>query len=146
MGITKTDHGKYVIKNLISTDLPGKYPIASAQGHKYIFLLYNHGTNYKHTCPIKSRKAEDLIIGFSTYYAELKVNGFTATNLKLDNEISKLFVTYIDEAEKIDYQQVPVGNCRTLMAEHAIKKKSKTTSSVYSVALTQIFQPTAGIY
>ena len=100
LGIKKTLKGKYIIKNLISTDLPGRY----------IFLLYDHDTNYIHACPIKSRKAEDLIIGFSTCYAELKRNGFTATNLKLDNEISKLFETYIDEVEKITYQKVAAGN------------------------------------
>ena len=72
LAIVKSDDGKYMIKNLISTDLPGRYPITSACGHKYIFLLYDHDTNYIHACPIKSRKAEDLIIGFSTCYAELK--------------------------------------------------------------------------
>ena len=132
LGIIKSDNGKYVIKNLISTDLPGRYPITSARGHKYIFLLYDHDTNYIHACPIKSRKAEDLIIGFSTCYTELKQNGFTATNLKIDNEISKLFVTYIDEVEQITYQQVSAGNHRTLMAEQAIKEFKNHFISILS--------------
>ena len=119
LGIIKTE-GKYVIKNLISTDLPGRYPVTSARGYKYIFILYNHDTNFIHACPIKSRKAEDLILGFTTCYAEMKQNGFTATKLKLDNEISKLFIHHIKDVEKIDYQQVSAGNHRTNQAERAI--------------------------
>lgn len=120
LGIVKSE-GKYKIQNLLSTDLPGRYPITSARGHKYIFLLYDHDTNYIHATPIPSRKAEDLIDGFNTCYTELKQNGFTATNLKLDNEISNSFINHIENNEHLTYQLVSAGNHRTLMAERAIQ-------------------------
>ena len=28
------------LQNLIATDLPGRYPITSGRGHKYLFLMY----------------------------------------------------------------------------------------------------------
>ena len=133
LGIIKTE-GKYKIKNLISTDLPGQYPVTSAWGHKYIFLLYDHDTNFIHACPIKSRKAEDLIQGFTTCSNKLKQNGFTASKLKLDNEISKLFITHITENEQIEHQLVSAGNHRTNQAERAIQDFKNHFISILSEA------------
>jgi hypothetical protein len=43
------------IRNLIATDLPGRYPITSARGHKYLFLMYDHDSNFINAIPLHSR-------------------------------------------------------------------------------------------
>ena len=48
----------------MASDLPGRYPVTSARGHKYIFLMVDYDSNYIHAVPIKSHKAEDLVAGF----------------------------------------------------------------------------------
>jgi hypothetical protein len=33
------------LKNLIATDLPGRYPVTSRKGNKYMFVLYDYDSN-----------------------------------------------------------------------------------------------------
>ena len=39
-------------KELLATDLPGRYPVTSARGHKYLFVIHNYDANYIHATPI----------------------------------------------------------------------------------------------
>ena len=59
------------LKELLATDLPGRYPITSARGHKYLFVMYDYDANYIHATPIKSQKSEELIPGFKDSYEVL---------------------------------------------------------------------------
>jgi hypothetical protein len=47
------------LRNLIATGLPGRYPITSARGHKYLFLMYDHDSNFINAIPIHSRKTPE---------------------------------------------------------------------------------------
>ena len=71
------------LRNLIATDLPGRYPTTSARGHKYMFLMYNYDANYIYAVAIKSRKSIDLVKGFADCYTNLTKNNFKAHTLKL---------------------------------------------------------------
>lgn len=62
------------LKELIASDLPGRFPIESARGHKYLFILYDYDANYIQAVPIKSRKSEELIRGFNATYKVLLKN------------------------------------------------------------------------
>ena len=69
-GRTKTHHVGFdaiapgeALKHLIATDLPGRFPITSARGHKYLFLMYDYDANYIHAVPIKSRESAELVRG-----------------------------------------------------------------------------------
>jgi len=67
----------------------GRYPITSAQGPKYIFVMYNYDSNYIHAVPIKSRQSGDLVEAFQVCYKVLTDNGFIGKIVRLDNEISQ---------------------------------------------------------
>ena len=84
--------GNTELKHTISTDLPGCYPITSARGHKYIFLMVDYDSNYIHAVPIKSCKAEAFVKSFNECYNVLCANGFEADLVRLDNKVSKLFI------------------------------------------------------
>ena len=69
------------LKELLATDLPGRYPVTSARGHKYVFVMYDYNANYIHATPIKSRKSEELIRGFRESYEVLTKHGIRAKNI-----------------------------------------------------------------
>ena len=97
------------LKYTIATDLPGWHPVTSARGHKNIFLMVDYDSNYIHAVPIKSRKAVDLISGFEICYATLTSNGLTAEYVRLDNEMSNLLLTHIED-EALTYQLASPGD------------------------------------
>ena len=109
-----------VLKNLIASDLPGRYPITSARGHKYLFVMYDFDTNYINAVPIKSRKSSELVRGFKECYDTLKKNGLNARLLRLDNEVSKDLIAEIEE-NKLVYQLASPGDHRLNHAERAIQ-------------------------
>ena len=116
------------LKQLVAMDLPGRYPITSARGHKYIMVMYDYDTNYINAVPIKSRKSNELVRAFKVCYDELKLRGFTAQVLRLDNEISTELIKAIEE-EHLEYQIVSPGDHRLNHAERAIQTfKSKLIS------------------
>ena len=108
------------LQNLIATDLPGRLPITSARGHKYIFVMYDADTNYIKVIPIKSRKSSELVRALKICYEELKSYGFEAEILRLDNEISKELIATIKE-EQLEYQLASPGDHRNNPAEKAIQ-------------------------
>ena len=108
------------LKNLIATDLPGRYPITSARGHKYIFVMYDYDSNYINAVPIASRKAADLVRAFTECYGMLTKNGLSARLLHLDNEISHDLIKAI-ETNRLDYQLASPGDHRLNEAERAIQ-------------------------
>ena len=116
------------LKQLVAMDLPGRYPITSARGHKYIMVMYDYDTNYINAVPIKSRKSNELVRAFKVCYDELKLRGFTAQVLRLDNEISAELIKAIED-EHLEYQIASPGDHRLNHAERAIQTfKSKLIS------------------
>ena len=65
--------------------------------------------------------------------------------VKMDNEVSKKMVKWIENDAKLEYELVSPGNHRTNYAEEQFKH-SKPTSLLSLVVPTQPFHPTAGIY
>ena len=107
------------LKELLATDLPGRHPITSARGHKYLYVMYDYDTNYIHATPIKSRKSKELIRGFSESYQVLTKHGFRAKSIRLDNEISKAFKDHLATLH-LPYQLVSPGDHRANPAERVI--------------------------
>ena len=108
------------LKELIATDLPGRYPVTSTQGHKYLIVIYDYDANYIHTTLIKSRKSEELVRGFTEGYAVLTKHGFQAKSIRLNNEISKDFKDHLATIN-LPYQLVSPGDHRANPAERAIQ-------------------------
>ena len=69
------------MKNLITMDLPGRFPTTSASGNKYIFVI-------KFT-PMTSQTKEEMVRCFKLCHNEFKEADFTAQLLKLNNEVLK---------------------------------------------------------
>ena len=107
-------------KELLATDLPGRYPIMSARGHKYLFVMYDYDANYIHATPIKSRKSEELITGFTESYDVLTKHGFRAKSIQLDNKISKDFKAHLAHIN-MPFQLVSPGDHGANPAERAIQ-------------------------
>ena len=122
------------LKHLIATDLPGRFPITSARGHKYLFLMYDYDANYIKAVPIKSRESAELVRGMEECYATLTKNNFKAKILRLDNEVSKKLITYIEKTAKFDYQLDSPHNHRAVPAR--LSKPARLTSFPYSVEYT----------
>ena len=109
------------LKNMIGSDLAGRYPLTSTRGNKYILIMYDHDANYTYATPIKSREAAEIKRGFKEAYMHLVKNGFNAKIVRLDNEISKILIKYIEEEAGIKYQLVSPGDHRDNPAERAIR-------------------------
>ena len=59
-------------------------------------------------------------MAFNSCYKTLTDNGFTAREIRLDNEISSEFIEHINAAN-LNYQLASPGDHRTNPAEHAIQ-------------------------
>jgi len=101
------------LKNLIATDLPGRYLVTSARGHKlkHICVMYDFDTNYINEITIKSRKSSKLVRAFEECYNTLKKNCLTTQLLCLDNEVSKNLIAAI-EKNQLEYQLASPGDHR----------------------------------
>ena len=79
--------------------------------------MYDFDSNYIQAMPIKSRKSSELTQAFATCYKTLTTHGFSAREIRLDNEISEEFKEYISGAN-LKYQLASPGDHRT-MYEHS---------------------------
>ena len=77
------------LQNMIAMDLPGQFPITSATGYKYIFVMLDCDSNYVKGCPMKSRETDEMIRCYNECYTYYKNAGFTARLLRLDNEVQR---------------------------------------------------------
>jgi hypothetical protein len=108
------------LKGIISTDLPGRFPITSAQGNAYIFVLYDFDSNSILATPIKNRTKKSLIAGYKECLRQLTKAGIKPILHRLDNEISKDMIAEI-ELRQMDYQIASPGDHRLNFAERAIQ-------------------------
>lgn len=108
------------MQNMVAMDLPGRMPVTSATGYKYIFIMLDCDSNYVKGCPMKSRETDEMIRCYSECYNYYKNAGFTAWLLRLDNEVSKNLIQRIVE-DKLDYQLAAPHDHRRNPAERAIQ-------------------------
>ena len=76
-------------KRVLSWDLPGRFPVTSARGHNYIFVLYDYDTNYIRAVPIKSREKTVLLKSLKDSFDMFRRKGIRPKLVKMDNEVSK---------------------------------------------------------
>ena len=108
------------VKGLVSSDLPGRFPFTSNKGNNYIFVMYDFDTNSIIGKPIKSREAEQLVIGYQQCFDELREGNITPILHRLDNEVNTLLFAAIT-ANKCKYQIATAHDHRQLLAERAIQ-------------------------
>ena len=108
------------LKRTISTDQTGRFPVTSARGHKYLFVMYDFDSNYINAIPITSRHEKELIRAWTTCYDDLARAGFVPVLQRMDNEYSKKLLEVI-ESKNLDYEIAAAGDHRTNPAERAIQ-------------------------
>jgi len=85
-------------KKAMYTDQPGRFPITSAQGHKYTMVAVKLDGNYIDAEPMKSRTAKELTEAYKKFYARWKAMGVICPNWHvLDNEAPAEFLEAICE-------------------------------------------------
>ena len=90
------------LKNLISKDLTGRYPITSRRGYKYVLIMVDWDSDYIKLIPLKSRKSDAIVTAYRDAYNWFISHGFRASLLKLDNEVSKLLIDAIT-TDQLEY-------------------------------------------
>jgi hypothetical protein len=107
-------------KGTIYTDLPGKFPVRSFQGHQYIFLTYVYDINAILVRPMESRKKASMEKAFKDIYSYLTMKNFKPKLHIMDNECSKTIKTFIQEqGTKIKFVKPHIH--RVNAAERAIQ-------------------------
>ena len=105
--------------NQIAIDQPGRFPVTSFDNHKYITVVVDVDAGYITAAPIRSRKAAELVRGFTECYDELQSKGIIARLIRLDNEISATMIAEFERLE-LNYQLASPGDHRVCQAERAI--------------------------
>ena len=59
--IMKSNEMDEELRNLVAMDLPGRFPITSASGYKYIFIIYNWDASYIKPVLMKLRETDKIL-------------------------------------------------------------------------------------
>jgi hypothetical protein len=124
------------LKGISASDLPGRFPLTSAQGNAYVMVLYDTNSNTIQAVPIQNRKTEELVRGYNEMTEELRKAGIQPIVHRLDNETSTELIEAI-ESKGIDYQIASPGDHRLNHAERAIQTfKNHFISTLYGTDST----------
>ena len=104
---------------LIYSDLTGHFPVKSARGNQYIFLLYDCDSNTIHVRPLRSRTETAIVAAYDSIHAHLCARGLTTELQRLDNEASAALQLSM-QTKKVNFQLVPPHNYRRNAAERCI--------------------------
>ena len=102
------------------SDQTGKFPIKSASGNQYIFVMYHYDTNSIHATPIKSRHTTHITEAWEKTFHLLKSHGEAPDIHILDNECS-FEMKQAFTAATVKFQLVPPHLHRRNAAERAIR-------------------------
>ena len=105
---------------MISTDLPGRFPITSAKGNAYILVMYCYTNNAILATGIKSRRSNDLVKGYDELYRDLLLSGIIPELQRMNNESNKDLINSINE-KKLIYQVASPGDHQLLPVERVIQ-------------------------
>ena len=93
-------------KGLLYTDLTGRFPYRSSQGHEYIFVGFHCDTNAVLVEPIKNTQADSLIDAWTKMKARFVKAGVQPHTYIMNNEISRQIKDTVTASE-IKYQLIP---------------------------------------
>ena len=119
---------------MISSDLPGRFPITPAQGNTYILVMYCYTNNAILATAIQSRLAKDIEKGYNELYKKLLLSGIILVLQRMDNETSKDLIKLINE-KNLTYQIASPGDHRLLPVEQAIQTFKTTSFQSYMVLI-----------
>ena len=102
------------------SDQTGKFPVRSASGNQYIFVLYHFDTNSIHALPIKSRHTDQISAAWQKIFDTLQHHGEQPSLHILDNECS-YDIKQAFKKSNVKFQLVPPHLHRRNAAERAIR-------------------------
>lgn len=108
------------LTGVISSDQTGGFPLTSRRGNKYTLIIYNYDSNSIYAVPIPSRHQEHLVCAYEIVYGELHAVGIVPVLHKLDNEVSKLAIQFM-EKNKMRYKLAPLRDHHALPSERALQ-------------------------
>jgi hypothetical protein len=124
------------LRGISASDLPGRFPLTSAQGNAYVMVLYDTDSNAIQAVPIQNRKTEEIVRGYKEMTDELRKAGIQPIVHRLDNETSSELIKAIED-RGIDYQVASPGDHRLNHAERAIQTfKNHFISNLYGTDST----------
>ena len=106
------------VKDIMFSDLTGKFPHVSRRGNQYILLSVYR--NYIHFELMRSRHKSAYIAAYTETYKFFANYNLTPSFIRIDNETSKELETFIS-AKGTTIQKVPPGTHRANRAERAIR-------------------------
>jgi len=81
------------------SDQTGRFVCPSVSGNNYVFIVYDYDSNSIHAVPIATRKKEHIVAAFQKIVKKLTHKGLKPQLYKLNNEISQLMTTYIENEQ-----------------------------------------------
>ena len=124
------------LNGMISTDLPGQFPITSARGNAYILVMYCYTNNAILATGIKSRRSKDLVKRYDELYKELLLSGIISILQRMDNEVNEDLIKSINN-KNLTYQVASPGDHRLLLVERSFQTfQNYFISILYSVNRT----------
>ncbi len=122
---------------------PGRFPITSAQGHKYTMVAVELDGNYIDAIPMKSRTAKELTEAYKKIYARWKATGVICPNWHvLDNKAPAKFLEAIRENGCRVEKHQQICTSKTLPSKQS--KHTKAISLQLWLAYQMTFQSTNG--
>ena len=104
------------LNRMISTDLPGRFPIKLARGNSYILVMYRYTNNAILATAIQFRLPVDTEKEYNELYKKLLLSGIIPVLQRIDNETSKKIISTINE-KNLSYQIASPGDHRLLPVE-----------------------------
>ena len=105
-------------KNLLATDLTGRFPVLSSKGSKYICVCYVHDSNSILVRPMKSRAEAEHIRVYKDIFQYLAARGLRPAHHTMDNECSPAMRRLIVEENQQKLQLVPPDDHQTREGSH----------------------------
>eukprot|EP00970_Alexandrium_tamarense_P017799 scaffold11398_cov137-Alexandrium_tamarense.AAC.1 len=108
------------IEGTVYVDNTGRFPVRSLEGHLYLFILYDYGSNAILVEALKTMESKEFIAAFQKKISYLTQRGFKPRFNVIDNIVSKAVQSFLEE-HQIGMQIVEPHNHRVNAAERAIQ-------------------------
>ena len=94
-------------KDLLASDLTGRFPVLSSRGYKYICVFYVYDADAILVRPMKSRSESEHIRVYTEVFDYLSTQGLRPEHHTMDNECSAALKKLIMDKNKNKLQLVP---------------------------------------
>ena len=118
-------------KDLLTTDLIGRFPVLSSRGYKYVCICYIYDADAILFHPMKSRSEAKHICVYLDIFDYLEKRGLRPEHHTMDNKYSAGLKTLIMDTNKNKLQLVPPHDHHNNPAEKKLTHSSVILFQVY---------------